>query len=262
MTGSKRRAGLRRGRRALVGAVAASAVMAFGASSAQAASFQATFDDAALKTTLPSAFDLLDSPTATLSSNSWDKGVTDDFTGGTLSVPDFSGEALPGVPVSVSFSATSPITGHLDPATGAMTTSGTYSAVVSVFGATCTYTNAMSFSTLTGSPFNGDPFTVTTGAPDTLTNGVLQTGWSSLPPASPAVGDCTLVNALVNGPGGIAMGNGFDLTPDVPESTPATSTPVPVTNTAGLKKCLKKAKKIKDKDKRKKAIKKCKKKFR
>jgi hypothetical protein len=260
MTGSKRRAG-RRGRFALLGAVAATAAMAFGASSAQAVTtpFNATFDDGALNVGL--TFDILDPPnTATLSSTDWDKGGTNAFTVSNFTFPPFSGEALPGVPVSVTFDDAGPVSGTLND--GAMTVSGTFSAVVSVFSATCTYTNPMTFTTNPASPFNGDPFTVVPGPPDSLTNGVLETHWASLPPASPAVGDCSLINGLVSGPGGIAMGNGFDLTPAAPPTTtPPATTPV-TSNAAGLKKCLKKAKKIKDKVKRKKAIKKCKKKFR
>ena len=68
MTGSSRRkAGLRRGRLAVVGALAATAVMAFGVASAQAAPqpFKATFDDAALNVGV--TFDILDPPaTATI----------------------------------------------------------------------------------------------------------------------------------------------------------------------------------------------------
>jgi len=262
MTGSKRRVGLRRGRFAVLSAITATAAMAFGASSAQAVTtpFNATFDDGALNVG-GLAFDILDPPnTATLSSSDWDKGGTNTFTVSNFTFPPFSGEALPGVPVSVTFDDAGPISGTLN-STGAMTASGNFSAVVSVFGATCTYTNPMTFTTNPASPFNGDPFTVVPGPPDSLTNGVLETHWASLPPANPADGDCSLINGLVAGPGGIAMGNGFDLTPEPPTTTPTTTTPPTTTNTAGLKKCLKKAKKIKDKVKRKKAIKKCKKKF-
>ena len=65
MTGSRRRAGPRRGRFALIGAIAATAVMAVGASSAQAApvDFNVTFDDAVLSLPAPAGnSDILDPP--------------------------------------------------------------------------------------------------------------------------------------------------------------------------------------------------------
>jgi hypothetical protein len=250
----RRRGGLRRGRVAVVGAIAASAVLAFGVSSAQAASpFNAAFDDAALNVGV--VFDILDPPnTATLSSADWDKGATNDFTGGTLSFPDFTGDALPGVPVTVKFSALDPITGNLNPSTGVLTTDpSTYRAVVSLASATCTYDVDMAFTTASGTPFNGDPFTVVPGSPDSLTNGVIQTGWSGLPAANPAVGDCSLINNLVAGPGGLAMGNGIDITPQA-ATAPAAPAPAPVKKKKckkgfklkkvhGKKKCVKKKKK-------------------
>ena len=63
MTGSsRRRAGLRKGRLAVLGALTATALMAFGAGSARAAvvPFSATFDDAALN--VGATFDILDPP--------------------------------------------------------------------------------------------------------------------------------------------------------------------------------------------------------
>ena len=63
MTASKRRAGVRRGRFGLLGAVAATAAIAFGATSAQAAPvpLSATFDDAALNLPAPQAVSRLPS---------------------------------------------------------------------------------------------------------------------------------------------------------------------------------------------------------
>src|SRR5215208_945105 len=65
MTGSSRRRGPRRGRIAVAGAVAATAVMAFGVSSAQAApeNVSFTFDDAILSLPDPAGnSDILDAP--------------------------------------------------------------------------------------------------------------------------------------------------------------------------------------------------------
>lgn len=242
MTGSSRRkAGLRRGRLAVAGAFAATAVMAFGASSAQAATpFNATFDDAALNVGV--TFDILDPPkTATMNSTDWDKGGANTFTVSPANFvfPDFSGDALPGVPVTVAFSALSTISGNLNPTTGAMTTTASpYRAVVSLSGAVCTYDVNMAFDTLSASPFNGDPFTVVAGPPDTLNDGDIETHWAGLPPANPHTGDCSLIDSLVSGAGGIAMGRGIDLTPATSTAAPPVATPP----AAATKKC-KKAKK-------------------
>src|SRR5262245_14799349 len=64
MTGSKRRTARRRGRAALLGAIASSAVMAVAASSANAATavFSASFDDAALNLPVLGTSDILNPP--------------------------------------------------------------------------------------------------------------------------------------------------------------------------------------------------------
>jgi hypothetical protein len=253
----------RRVRTAVLGALAACAVLVFGAGSARAAGFSATFDDAALNVS-GLTFDILDPPPpATMTGTVTDPGGAVNVPANQFVFPQFSGDALPGVPVTVDFSAVDPIIGTLDLATGSMTTtSSTYHANVQAFGGDCNYDIELSFNTGPGGPFNGDPFTVSTGDPRVITNGILQTNWPAnhFPPVG---GNCATIDGLVNGsPGGLAMGNGFDLTPAPPPSTaapPAATTTT--TNTAGLKKCKKKAKKIKDPVKRKKALKKCKKKF-
>jgi hypothetical protein len=263
MTVRKRRgAGLRRGRVGVVGTLAATAVMAFGASSAHAASqvFNATFDDAALNVS-GLTFDVLDPPNvATMTGTVDDSSGVVNVPANQFVFPQFSGEALPGIPVTVNFSAVDPIAGTLNLANGTMTSSlSTYHANVQALGGNCNYDVDLTFSTAAGSPFNGHPFTVNGTGPISITNGVLQTSWPAnhFPPAG---GSCATIDGLVNGgPGGLAVGNGFDLTPAPPPSTtpPATT----INRAALLKKCKKKAKKIKDAAKRKKALRKCKKKF-
>src|SRR4051812_16645284 len=148
MTRSKRKSGSRRARFGVVAGVAATAMMAFGVASAQAVGvdepFQATFDDAALNVGV--TFDILDPPhvatigdaqgTSTWNTTSHVINVpADDFV-----FPSFTGDAFPGVPVTVDFSATDPIVGTLDPTTGAMsTTASTYHAKVHLLGAVCDY---------------------------------------------------------------------------------------------------------------------------
>jgi hypothetical protein len=240
MTGSKRRAGLRRGRVALLSAVAASAVMAFGASSANAAveDFHATFDDAALNVGL--TFDILDPPETATMDGTYDTLTNQvNVPANQFVVPQFEGDPITGVHVIVNFHAVDPIVGTLNSATGDMsTTASTYQADVDVNGNPCQYVADMAFTTNdTGGPFTGDPFTVTTtpGTPpvNSITNGDLQTSWSSLP-ADPDTG-CGLVNTLVANPGGLAMGNGVDLTPPTAETPP----PPPATTPAKKKKCKK-----------------------
>jgi len=263
MRGSKRRrVGLRRGRTGVFAAIAAGAVMAFGASSAHAATvgFQATFDDGALSVS-GLTFDILDPPqVATMD------GTVDDGTGAFdvpasptgFNFPPFSGEAAPGVPVTVAFTATDPITGTLDLATGAITTdlSG-YHANVQALGGDCNYDVDLIFSTGPGSPFNGDPFTVSGTDPKVISNGILQTNWPAHYFTSDPNANCNLINGLVDGPGGLAMSQGFDLTPPPPPSGGGT-TPPPAA--APKKKKCKKGFKLKKVKGKKKCVKKKKKK--
>jgi hypothetical protein len=240
MTRSKSSARPRRGRVAALGALAAAALMAFGASSAQATvqPFNATFDDAGLNVG-GVVFDILDPPnTATMT------GTIDDATGNfnvpanQFVFPSFSGDVVPGVPVSVGFSALDPITGNLNQGTGGLSTnSSQYQAVVSALGGTCTYVINQAFSTAGGTPFPGDPFSVVTGNPTSISNGVMQTSWSSIP-ADNSLGCTTtasLINTLVGGPGGLAIGNGVDITPAASTGGGTTTTPAPTPK----KKCKK-----------------------
>ena len=251
----------RRGRAAVVGAIAAGAVMAFGASSAQAVpvDFHGTFDDAALSGS-GLTFDILDPPnTATMD------GTIDSVTGGFdvppspigFNFPDFHGEAAPGVPVTLKFTATEPISGSLDLGNGDMTTDRSgYHANVQAFGRDCNYDIDLTFDTNPASPFNGHRFTVGGTNPITITSGVLETHWPAGSFGSGGSG-CATVDGLINGgAGGLAIAHGFDLTPAQPSGT----TP-PASRSAQLKKCKQKAKKIKNRGKRKKALKKCRKKF-
>ena len=94
--------------------------------------------------------------------------------------PPFSGDALPGVPVTVTFTAVDPITGTLDLATGALTTtSSTYHAKVEGFGGACNYDLELGFNTNPKSPFNGVPFTVATGSPTSISHGAYSTSWTA-----------------------------------------------------------------------------------
>jgi hypothetical protein len=237
MRGSKRR-GPRRGRAAVIGAVAAGAVMAFGAGSAQAATvgFSATFDDAALNVS-GLTFDILEPPDQATMVGTVDDGTGDfDVLASDFDFPPFSGEAAPGVPVTVNFSALDPIAGTLNPDGTITTDESTYHANVQALGGDCNYDVEMAFSTGPGGPFNGDPFTVSGTDPRVITNGILQTSWPAnhFPPAG---GSCGTINGLVNGgPGGLAMANGFDLTPAQPSG--GTTTPPPAAP-AKKKKCKK-----------------------
>ncbi|MGE5273509.1 MAG: calcium-binding protein [Verrucomicrobiota bacterium] len=137
-------------------------------------------------------------------------------TQGNFVFPPFTGDAN-GVTVTVSFEATAPITGTVSPTTGSVTTApSAYKATVSALGGSCVYPLTRSFTTGPGSPFNGDPFTVDkTTSPGTwsLSQGIVQTGWTSLPPSG-AGGACDTLDSIVtSGPGGLEMGSGFDLTP-------------------------------------------------
>ena len=247
MIGSNRRGvGPRRGRAVVVvGAIAASAVMAFGVGTANAATatFSASFDDAALSLPVLGSSDILEPPqNATMTGTIPDDSVNPaSFTVQAVGFhfPDFSGTAN-GIPLTVKFEATAPITGTVSPTTGAVSTAASaYKATVSALGSNCVYNVTQGFSSGAGSPFSGDAFTVdTTTTPGTwaLSQGILQTGWSSLP-ASGGGGACDTIDTIVtSGPGGLELGNGFDLTPAPPPSgTPVTPAP--------KKKCKKKKKK-------------------
>jgi Ca2+-binding RTX toxin-like protein len=226
--------GSRRGRAALAGAIVATAAIAFGATSANAATavFSASFDDAALNLPVLGTSDVLNPPppatmTGTVADDSQDPAnFTVPQTG--FVFPSFSGDAN-GVTLTVSFEATAPITGTVSPTTGSVTTGASaYKATVSALGTSCVYNLTRSLTTGPGSPFNGDPFTVdktTTPGTWSLNQGILQAGWPSLP-ASGAGGACDTIDSIItSGPGGLEMGNGFDLTP----GTSGPGTPPPAT---------------------------------
>jgi hypothetical protein len=199
MTGSKRR-----GRAALLVAIAATAVMALGVSSAQAADgpFGTDFNDAALNLPAPAGTsDILDAPDQA----HLDGTVTGTaFSAGQLDFPGFDGE-LSGFPLHVEFGQTADITGTFD--AGNLTTDpATYETVVSLLGATCTYHSTESFKTAAGSPFNGDPF----AGQDPATDGVVQTSWNTTNHFSlvDSTGDCSLITNVINsGCGGLALAN-------------------------------------------------------
>jgi hypothetical protein len=248
MRGSKRR-GRRGGRYALAGLIATLAVTAFAAGPAQAETddFSATFDDAALNVG-GLGFDILDTPSeATMDGTFDDVANTFNVPTDAFVVPEFEGDPLAGVHVIVNFRATAPVTGGLNPTTGGLTTvPSTYQADVDVNGNPCQYPATMTFTTndTGGAPYQGDPFAVTTtdGTPDlvTIASGVMQTSWSSLTP-DPDEG-CELVNSLITSPGGLAFGNGFDLTPETSGGGGSNPAPTPVTTTSKKKKKCKKKK--------------------
>jgi hypothetical protein len=239
MKRSKRWPRARRARVGVAAAVAAIGAMAFGGSSAQAATqpLHATFDDAALN--VGAVFDILDPPSvATI-------GVaqgtsTFDTTTHHINVPvnDFvfppsTGEVTSGVTATVNFGPTAPITGTLDPTTGTLTTdSSQYLASVSLNNAPpCIYRANLVFTTddTNGAPWQGTPFTV--GAPDTtLTHGAIQSSWPDHYWAADAGNtNCSIIDGLISIPGGVAFANGLpDMTPatqEPPASTPAAPAP-------------------------------------
>ena len=243
MTASKRRAGVRRGRFGLLGAVAATA-------------------DAALNLPAPlGTTDILDPPNVATMTGTIDT-VTGDLNvpAANFDFPTFTGSAG-GFPVAVSFAAVDDITGAADTSGNVLTDASTFHTTVVIAPGpspldTCGYDSDESFSTGTGSPFNGDPFTVNLGNPITITNGIVQTGWGATHFTQTSGGSIcsgTLTPAINGGAGGLEMGNGIDLTP----SSGGTTTPPPATTPKKKKKC-KKAKKKKSADSAKK--KKCKKK--
>jgi hypothetical protein len=235
MIRSKRKSGSRRARFGVVAGVAATAMMAFGAASAQAVGvdqpFQATFDDAALN--VGAQFDILDPPNTATIGDSTSTSTWNDTTHainvpvGDFFFPSFTGDAFPGVPVTVDFSATDPIVGTLDPTTGVMTTtSSTYHATVHLLGAVCNYDLELAFKTDPGSPFNGDPWSVVTGNPTVITNGAIQDSWAAGENTADPDPDCNTINSLVTGAGGLVMGNGIDLTPATTTPPPAGAAPI------------------------------------
>jgi hypothetical protein len=254
----RRRGRVRSGRIALMGALAAAGVMAFGVSSAQAVTvpFNATFDDGGLDVG-GLTFDILDPPNTATMAGDIDP-ATGDFTVPTdgFTFPTFSGDALPGVPLSVDFSAVDPITGNLNQGTGALTTDPSgYEAVVTGLGGVCTYAINEAFSTAGGSPFSGDPFSVVTGDPTSISNGVMQTSWASIAPdlSLPCVTTASLINTIVGGAGGLAIGNGADITP---AAAGGGSTPAAPAAPVKKKKCKKKHKRSASSAKKKKCKKK------
>src|SRR5262245_57489280 len=150
MTQKRRRAG-RKARLAVAG-LAVTGMVAFGGASAQAASkpFQATFDDAGLN--VGAAFDILSPPNTSTWGIAQGTSTIEDGTGNftvpanDFVFPDFSGEAVPGVSVTVKFQAMAPITGNLNLGTGVMTTTpSSYKAVVTIGGTDCDYTTNLGF---------------------------------------------------------------------------------------------------------------------
>jgi hypothetical protein len=238
-----------RGRRvAVAGALAATAMMAFGVASANAASkpLDVTFDDSALTLPITGTSDVLDPPnTAHLT------GTIDDATGaitaGDLTFPSFTGTAS-GVPVKVDFDNNGALTGTLNPANGNLSvTAADYTSVVQLnppSGTSCVYNPInVSFSSVGGSPIAGSAFTIdNTGGTQTASHGILGANWTSSTFPNGTGGDCSLIDSIVHGGNGqLALGNGFDLTPAVappPDTGGGTVAPPP----AKKKKC-KKAKK-------------------
>lgn len=254
MTGSSRRR-VRQGRLAIAGAFAALGVMAFGASSAQAATqnISITYQDAILSLPAPAGnSDILNPPNeATMT------GTVDDATNA-LNIPanqfvfpGFDG-SLSGIPLHVEFDAVDQITGTASLTTGALTTvASTYHTNVTLgspLNADCDYNSEESFQTGAGTPFNGDPFTVApTGDPRVFTDGIAATNWGSGHFALVAnTGDCSLVTNIINsGCGGLALANGLTPTPGNcnPPSNPGNPTsPVNPAGNIRKRKC-KKAKK-------------------
>jgi hypothetical protein len=231
--------------------------MAFGVSSAHATSraFTAQFDNANLN--IGPAFDILEPPNqATMT------GTVDDGTGAftvpanQFVFPDFSGPVLGGAAtVGVALDALQPITGTVDPATGAVTTTASnYEALVDVtIGSTtnhCKIDTPFSFSTAADypAPFKGDafdaPINLASEPASALNNGAIVATWPSLT-ATPIGGgdDCSLLQSLVGGRGGLWIANG--LAAPTPTSAPPGSGAgtTPTTPPPAKKKKCKKSKK-------------------
>jgi hypothetical protein len=217
-----------RGKRfGMAAAAAALTTMVFGVSSSNAAVVPAqfTFDDAALNVGV--GFDILEPPnTATMT------GTIDDVNGDIavpavgFVFPNFAGSGS-GIPVEVEFEATAPLTGTADIATGGITfDSSAFHALVKVQGTTasCSYDFDMALTTAdeAGNPYGGDPFTLNLAAnPVTAVDGALQDGWAAGHLPADTGGTCpSVINGLATGAGGLALGNGVDLTPLPPPVNP------------------------------------------
>ena len=257
--------GSRRRRVAVAGAIAAAATMAFGVGSANAApqDLSVPFDDAALTLPVTGTSDVLEPPNSASISGT---GVIDDATGtitaANMTFPSFTGTAS-GVPVRVDYDNDTPLDGTLNLGTGALSLAAdTYTAVVQLSpptGTTCTYPGVnLTFTTTTGTPIAGVPFTVANGTAVSTTHGILSAVWDNndFPAATPSGGDgnCSLVDSIVHGGNGqLALGNGFDLTPAVaPPADTGGGTVAP----APKKKCKKAKKKSASSSKKKKGCKK------
>jgi hypothetical protein len=252
--------GGRRVRAGLIVAVAALSVMVFGASNARAAAFTTEIDDAALKIPGFAAFDILDPPAqATLAGDVTTATGAFNVPAAGFEFPLFStGPPTFPIALTVDLNATEPIVGTIVPGTGVLTTvASDYEARVSLAaGPDCVFElkdstgTPLAFSTepdpnhpIAGDRFvfNSAPGDLLAGPPAVFANGVMSEGWASIPPAAdPVLGgsnECAALNGLVAGPGGLAMGNGVDITVPAPATTP---TPAPAPTTTKKKKCKKK----------------------
>ena len=265
--------------------IAALATMAFGAGSAQAVPFANTFDNGFLKTTFPgNGFDVIE-PTTPAGGAEPPASIAGDLDLGTgvltippgctapsspgvhngvgFCFPDFSG-TVSGIPISVSLTTTEVMTatvegGVIAPTGGATTSTTDFTAVLDVAGDICTISPIeLTFSTADTAypvPYDGDLFDVPfhTGMDyPPLQNGAIQASWTSLPAATPAPGDdCSLVNGLTGGQGGLWIAEGLT-TPAVNQPPAAPDIPVgggivPKTDDNNKQKTKKKCKKKKGK---------------
>jgi hypothetical protein len=270
MRGTKRRrVGLRRGRTAVVVAVAAFAAMAFGASSVQATTSPVTmtFDRGKLKLGgSPDPINIAGSadPVELAADVCIDtmNGCTaiGDFTVATddFDFPPFTQMDVGGLGVNatVDLIPLANVAGNYNFATGALSTNASnYRSDVTLSG---TLTGAcrispisLALSTGKTTPFLGDAFD-SLGSLGPPVNGVIDADWATLPTPgdNPDVtGDdsTTCANVLkifTDGPGGLALGNGIDpvLTATPPSGGGTTPPPAAAPPAAKKKKC-KKAKK-------------------
>ena len=111
-------------------------------------------------------------------------------------------------------------------------------------GTTCVYNPiSLALTTSGGSPIAGHTFTVTNGTNVSIATGILQTTWTNSTFPNGTGGDCTLIDSIVHGGNGqLALGNGFDLTPEI---APPPSGGGTVTSAPKKKKCKKGQKKVK-----------------
>ncbi|MGZ8699373.1 MAG: hypothetical protein ACXWZV_05915 [Solirubrobacterales bacterium] len=266
--------------------------MAVGVSSAQAVPFQAELDNAYLKTgafpnpgldiltpgagppVVPPARIAGDVTIGAPSTFTVPAGCTAGPPVAGFCFPDFSGLVLGGaVGVSVAVQSTEPVSGTIDGATGAVTTSEADFRATLILDFTPTNTMdptdtcviepiPMAFNTTQPfpSPYAGDPFTVVLAdlATDALDDGAIATTWPTLPAANhtSGPGDCGTVGALTGGRGGLWIADNI-ATPVLNAAPPVDSGPPPVTNPPAKKKCkkgqkLKKGKCVKKKKKKKK----------